>query len=187
MRCCARVDGLAGQLGEGIATLYSEYDAGAGLITRIVFLSADIVQMNKSDRQAEACSLAGSASSSTLTLRPDASHVGFVQAGQTDYSACPNLPISSSSCADSSLGTSPRATFAVCTCVRIVSTISGFARVVISPGLMKLDMPATTLRMIFPERVLGMSGTIHTFFGRAIFPMMVSTAPRTRSSISSVG
>ena len=31
-----------------------------------------------------------------------------------------------------------------------------------------------TRRMIFPDRVLGMSGTIHTFFGRAILPISVS-------------
>ena len=30
--------------------------------------------------------------------------------------------------------------------------------------------------MILPERVFGMSGTIHTFFGRAILPISVSIA-----------
>ena len=33
-----------------------------------------------------------------------------------------------------------------------------------------------TRRMILPDRVLGMSGTIHTFFGRAILPITVSIA-----------
>ena len=33
-----------------------------------------------------------------------------------------------------------------------------------------------TRRMIFPDRVLGMSGTIQTFFGRAILPISVSIA-----------
>jgi hypothetical protein len=38
--------------------------------------------------------------------------------------------------------------------------------------------------MIFPERVFGMSGTIQTFFGRAIFPISVSIAFVTFCSIS---
>ena len=44
-----------------------------------------------------------------------------------------------------------------------------------------------TRRMILPERVLGMSGTIHTFFGRAILPISVSIASLTLSSISLLG
>jgi hypothetical protein len=43
-----------------------------------------------------------------------------------------------------------------------------------------LEIPAMTLRMIFPERVLGMSGTIQTLFGRAIFLISVSIALATR-------
>ena len=38
--------------------------------------------------------------------------------------------------------------------------------------------------MIFPDRVLGMSETIQTFFGRAIFPISVSTALLTFCSMS---
>ena len=44
-----------------------------------------------------------------------------------------------------------------------------------------------TLRMIFPERVLGMSATIHTCFGRAILPIWVSIALATFSSMSLLG
>lgn len=43
------------------------------------------------------------------------------------------------------------------------STISGLARLVMSPASAKLEIPAITRCMIFPERVLGMSGKIHTF------------------------
>ena len=50
-------------------------------------------------------------------------------------------------------------------------TISGFANVVVSPTSLPLDMAASTLRMIFPERVFGISGTIQTFLGLAILPM----------------
>ena len=56
-----------------------------------------------------------------------------------------------------------------------------------SPGLVKLEMPAMTRRMILPERVLGMSGTIQTFFGRAILPIRFSIAAETFSSISLLG
>src|SRR2546427_183797 len=51
-----------------------------------------------------------------------------------------------------------------------------------SPGLVKLEMPAMTRRMILPDRVLGMSGTIQTFFGRATLPISFSIAPDTFSS-----
>ena len=51
------------------------------------------------------------------------------------------------------------------------STILGLARVVVSPTSVKLEMPAMTRRMILPERVLGMSGMIHTLAGRAILPI----------------
>ena len=37
-----------------------------------------------------------------------------------------------------------------------------------------------TRRMIFPDRVLGMSATIHTLAGRAIFPISRSIASTTR-------
>jgi hypothetical protein len=40
----------------------------------------------------------------------------------------------------------------------------------------KFEIPAITLRMILPERVFGMSETIQTFFGRAIFPISISIA-----------
>ena len=41
--------------------------------------------------------------------------------------------------------------------------------------------------MIFPERVLGMSGTIRTSFGRAILPIVVSIAWTTFSWITLLG
>src|SRR5437867_9573929 len=69
----------------------------------------------------------------------------------------------------------------------MVSHTSGFASVMMSPGLVKLEMPAMTRRMIFPDRVLGMSGTIQTFFGRATLPIRVSIAPETFSSICLLG
>ncbi len=43
--------------------------------------------------------------------------------------------------------------------VRISSTISGLASVVTSPMSRPSDIAASTRRMIFPERVLGISGT----------------------------
>ncbi len=46
---------------------------------------------------------------------------------------------------------------------------------------MVLEMAASTRRMILPERVLGMSGTIWTFFGRAILPMEWSIAALARA------
>src|SRR5579859_5500269 len=67
------------------------------------------------------------------------------------------------------------------------STTSGLARVVTSPTSAKLDIDAITRRMIFPDRVLGMSGTIQTFFGRAILPISVSIALLTLPSISVLG
>ena len=44
-----------------------------------------------------------------------------------------------------------------------------------------------TLRMILPDRVLGMSATIQTVLGRAILPISVSTAVTTLPSISLLG
>src|SRR6266581_3090043 len=67
------------------------------------------------------------------------------------------------------------------------STISGLARVVTSPTSAKLEIEAITRRMILPDLVLGMSGTIHTFFGRAILPISVSIALLTLPSISVLG
>src|SRR5438270_705673 len=45
-----------------------------------------------------------------------------------------------------------------------------------SPTSAKLDVAAITRRMILPDLVFGMSGTIQMFFGRAILPMSVSIA-----------
>jgi hypothetical protein len=67
------------------------------------------------------------------------------------------------------------------------STISGLARVVTSPTSVKLEIDVMTLRMILPDLVLGMSGTIYTFFGRAILPISVSIALLTLPSISLPG
>ena len=92
------------------------------------------------------------------------------------------LPLAS----ESSRGSSPRATFSLSTWWRMSSTISGFASVLTSPTSAKLEIPAITRRMIFPERVFGMSLTTQTFFGRAIFPISVSIAFDTLSSISSL-
>jgi len=49
-----------------------------------------------------------------------------------------------------------------------------------------LETAAMTRRMILPERVLGMSGTIHTFLGRAILPISVSIARDTLAAWSSL-
>ena len=53
----------------------------------------------------------------------------------------------------------------------MLSTTSGLASVMTLPTSPLLEMAPSTLRMILPERVLGMSGTIHTFLGFAIFPI----------------
>src|ERR1700731_1107063 len=95
----------------------------------------------------------------------------------SSYSTEPNCLMSS--------GPSFFATFSFpCTCTRICSTTSGFASVVISPTSSVLEIAARTRRMIFPERVLGMSGTTWTAFGRAIFPIIVSISRVTFSPIS---
>src|SRR5260370_27180571 len=65
----------------------------------------------------------------------------------------------------------------------MTSTTSGFASVVVSPTSLKLEIPAMTRRIIFPERVFGMSGTIQTFLGRAILPIAVSIALATFCSM----
>ena len=57
---------------------------------------------------------------------------------------------------------------------------------VTSTTSVKLDTAAMTWRMIFPDRVLGMSGMIHTFFGRAIFPIWVSIDAVTLAACSSL-
>src|SRR6201982_2984994 len=62
------------------------------------------------------------------------------------------------------------------------STTSGLASVVMSPTSVKFDTEAMTRRMILPDLVLGMSGTIQMFFGRAILPMSVSIAVLTLPS-----
>ena len=64
------------------------------------------------------------------------------------------------------------------------STTTGLASVVTSPTSAKFDTDAMTRRMILPDRVFGISGTIHTFFGRAILPISVSIALLTLASIS---
>jgi hypothetical protein len=55
------------------------------------------------------------------------------------------------------------------------------------PTSAKLETDAITRRMIFPDLVFGMSGTIHTFLGRAILPISVSIALPTLSFISLLG
>src|SRR6185369_9520149 len=74
-----------------------------------------------------------------------------------------------------------------CRIWRISSTISGLARVVISPTSVPLDSAANTRRMILPERVLGMSGTITTVRGRAIGPISLATAAAIRCCRSVLG
>src|SRR5205823_13030636 len=103
------------------------------------------------------------------------------------YSTLPNNLISSISRSDSGRGVSPRASFSLWTWRRTLSTISGFASVVMSPTSAKLVVAARTLRMILPERVLGISATIQIFFGLAIFPISVSIALATFSSMSLLG
>src|SRR5260370_20955641 len=73
------------------------------------------------------------------------------------------------------------ATVGAWTSSRIWATMSGFARVVMSPVSMLLEMAARTRRMILPERVLGMSGTMWMVLGRAILPIMVSLVETTLS------
>ena len=79
-------------------------------------------------------------------------------------------------CGVSSRGFCPRVPSSACTWWRMLSTISGLDNVVVSPTSPKLEIAAMTRRMIFPDRVLGISGTIHTRIGRAILPMWLSMA-----------
>jgi hypothetical protein len=51
----------------------------------------------------------------------------------------------------------------------------------------KFDAAAMTRRMILPERVLGMPGTIQTCLGRAILPISWSIASATLRSIAVSG
>ena len=88
------------------------------------------------------------------------------------------------SVSDSSRGTSPLASLADWTWSRIFSTISGLASVVMSPVSVKFEVAAITRRMILPDLVFGMSGTIQMFFGLAILPMSVSIATLTLFSTS---
>ena len=99
----------------------------------------------------------------------------------------PNALISSASWGVSSRGAWPRASLAAWMRWRMWSTISGLARVETSSTSVKLEIPAMTRRMIFPERVLGMSGTIHTLAGRAILPISCSIAAVTFRAMSSLG
>src|ERR1700761_2641365 len=70
---------------------------------------------------------------------------------------------------------------------RIWATMSGLARVVMSPVSRLLEMAARTRRMILPERVLGMSGTMWIFLGRAILPIMVSMVDMILSVMALLG
>src|SRR5262249_51367329 len=106
--------------------------------------------------------------------------------GGRGYDSEPKAWISAFSVSLSSRGVSPLATLAVWTWRRMPSTTSGLARVVTSPTSVKLDTAAITRRMIFPDLVLGMSGTIHTFLGRAILPISLSIARDTLAAWSSL-
>ena len=54
-----------------------------------------------------------------------------------------------------------------------------------SPTSVKFEIDAMTRRMIFPERVLGMSATTQTCLGRAIFPISDSIIRDTLSATPS--
>lgn len=68
------------------------------------------------------------------------------------YSAWPNAVISCVSSGVRGRGRSPRASLSAWTWWRMESTISGLAKAVTSPTSAKLEMPAITRRMIFPDR-----------------------------------
>src|SRR5262249_21180970 len=89
--------------------------------------------------------------------------------GRPDYRSSPKFLRSSG---PSLVATTP----SPCTILRISSTTSGLARVVTSPIFIVLEIDARTRRIILPERVLGISGTMYTCLGLAIGPMMVSMA-----------
>src|SRR5437879_806339 len=69
----------------------------------------------------------------------------------------------------------------------IFSTISGLARVDTSPGSWRFEIAASTRRMIFPERVLGISGMMMTWRGRAIAPILETTDAETLFAIFTEG
>src|ERR1700674_704107 len=104
-------------------------------------------------------------------------HRGIPPSSRFSYSTDPNCFTSSG---PSFVSTGPFPW----TCTRICSTISIFASVVMSPTFILLEIAASTRRMSLPERVLGMSGTMRTAFGRAILPIMVSIVRITFSVIS---
>ena len=62
---------------------------------------------------------------------------------------------------------------------------AGRAMPVVKDGIL-FEMAARTRRMIFPDRVFGMSGTMRTLFGLAIFPISVSIWFTTAFSILSL-
>ena len=70
---------------------------------------------------------------------------------------------------------------------RISSTISGLASVEMSPASVLFEIAASTRRMILPERVFGMSGTITIRRGRAMAPISRSTESSTRLRMASLG
>src|SRR5205823_9696583 len=100
--------------------------------------------------------------------------------GRPDYRSSPKVLRSSG---PSLVTTTP----SPCTILRISSTTSGLARVVTSPIFMVLEIDAKTRRIIFPERVLGISGTMYTCLGLAIGPMIVSMARTTFCSTALSG
>jgi hypothetical protein len=69
----------------------------------------------------------------------------------------------------------------------ILSTTSGLASVDTSPGSWRFEIDASTRRMIFPERVMGMSGTMMTRRGPAIAPISETTAGEILFAISTEG
>src|SRR2546426_2225941 len=69
----------------------------------------------------------------------------------------------------------------------ILSTTSGLASVDTSPVSWWFEIAASTRRMILPERVLGMSGTMITWRGLAIAPISETTDAETFLASSSEG
>src|SRR3989441_3675324 len=67
------------------------------------------------------------------------------------------------------------------------STTSGLASVDTSPGSCLLEIAASTRRMILPERVFGMSGTMITCRGLAIAPIWETTDAEIFFAMSSEG
>src|SRR6516162_10588504 len=156
-----------------------------------------IVSIHLAERRtSEASGSATTGAAVTFAAAPDAdprAHARCLRwrlprhAGHAVGYSPPYFLISSNSASVSWRGTSSRATLTLCTWCRMSSTTSGLARVVTSPTSAKLETAAITRRMIFPDLVLGMSGTIHTFLGRAILPISVSIALLTFASIAWLG